>query len=134
MFIHTHATGGPGVPRSEATLFAQAQAGCAECLNQLMVHHDGLVQAVVRQQVLGDLPFSEALQAGRIGLWHAILGFDPSQGMAFYTYAWPCTKHHVWRAVKIHTRFFREERAALPGSEAPDLAAVWETQTIQRAL
>jgi len=27
-----------------------------------------LVQAIVRQQVLGDLPFTEALQAGRIGL------------------------------------------------------------------
>jgi len=40
-----------------------------------MTHHNGLVQAVVRQQVLGDLPFTEALQAGRIGLWRASLGY-----------------------------------------------------------
>jgi hypothetical protein len=40
MFIYTHATGGPGVPFSEATLIAQAQAGCAEYLNQLMARHE----------------------------------------------------------------------------------------------
>ena len=50
-------------------------------LNKLMAQHDGLVQPVARQQVLGDLPFPEALQAGRIGLWRAILGFDPSRGL-----------------------------------------------------
>jgi RNA polymerase sigma factor (sigma-70 family) len=134
MFTHTHATGGPGAAPPEATLFAQAQAGCAECLNQLMARHDGLVQAVVRQQVLGDLPFSEALQAGRIGLWRAILGFDPSRGMAFSTYAWPCIKHQVWRAVKTHARLFCQERAAWPGSEIPDPAVVWEAQAIRGAL
>ena len=134
MFTHTHAADGPGVPLSETTLFVQAQAGCAECLNQQMARHDGLVQAVVRQQVLGDLPFSEALQAGRIGLWRAILGFDPSRGMAFSTYAWSCIKHQLWRAVKIHTRLFCEEREALPGSEASDPAEVWEAQAIRGAL
>jgi len=50
-----------------------------------MTHHNGLVQAVVRQQVLGDLPFTEALQAGRIGLWRASLGYDPKRGAAFST-------------------------------------------------
>jgi len=134
MFIHTHAAGGPGVPPSEATLFAQAQAGCAECLHQLMARDDGLVQAVVRQQVLGALPFSEALPAGRIGLWRAILGFDPSRGLAFSTYAWPCIKHQVWRAVKTHSRLFCEEREALRWPEAPAPAAVWEAKANQRAL
>jgi hypothetical protein len=51
-----------------------------------MAAHEKLVHAVVRKQVLGDLPFAEALQAGRIGLWHAILGFDPQRGTAFSTY------------------------------------------------
>jgi RNA polymerase sigma factor (sigma-70 family) len=66
-----------------------------------MCQHDGLVQAVVRQQSLGDLPFAEAVQAGRIGLWRAILGFDPQRGVAFSTYAWPAIMRHVWRAVKV---------------------------------
>ncbi len=57
--------------------------------------HEGLVQAVVRRQVLGDLTFDEALQAGRISLWHAILGYDPHRGWAFSTYAWPAIMRYV---------------------------------------
>ena len=86
MCTRTHEVGGPG-STAEATLFQQAQAGSLVSLNALMIRHDGLVQAVVRQQVLGDLPFAEALQAGRIGLWRAIRGFDPGRGVAFSTYA-----------------------------------------------
>ena len=88
MYIHNHATGGPGIT-PEATLFWQAQAGCRDCLNALMAHHDGLVQAVVRRQVLGDLPFTEALQAGRSGLWHAIPSTSSGQ-------AWALTPHGAW--------------------------------------
>ena len=72
---------------TEATQFHQAQVGCPTSLNALMANHDGLVQTVVRQQVLGGLPFTEALQAGRVGLWRAIQGFDPTRGLAFSTYA-----------------------------------------------
>jgi RNA polymerase sigma factor (sigma-70 family) len=94
--------GGPGF--DEATLFARAQSGCAGSLDQLMYQHEHLVQAVVRRQVLGDLSFEEALQAGRIGLWHAILGYNPSRGLAFSTYAWPAIMRQVWRAVKVPRR------------------------------
>jgi RNA polymerase sigma factor (sigma-70 family) len=69
-----------------------------------MARHDGLVHAVVRRQVLGALSFAEALQAGRIGLWRAIQGYDPFRGTAFSTYAWPSITRHVWRAVKAHQR------------------------------
>jgi len=85
---------------TEATLFIQAQSGCRDSVNRLMARHDGLVQAVVRRQVLGALPFSEGLQAGRIGLWHAVLGYDPTHGTRFSTYAWTCIMRQVWRAVK----------------------------------
>lgn len=73
---------------SETTLWPQAQAGCRTSVNRLMSQRDGLVHAVVRQQVLGQLAYEEALQAGRIGLWRAILGYDPEHGTAFSTYAW----------------------------------------------
>jgi RNA polymerase sigma factor (sigma-70 family) len=90
-----------GLGRNEATLFARAQSGCARSLDQLMRQHEALVQAVVRRQVLADLSFEEALQAGRIGLWHAILRYDLSRGLAFSTYAWPAIMRQVWRAVKV---------------------------------
>ena len=101
-------TDAPGQP-AEVILFRQAQTGGRESLNALMKMHDGLVHAVVRRQVLGDLPYAEALQAGRIGLWRAIMRFDPSRGYAFSTYAWPSIVHHVWRAVKVHRRASRSE-------------------------
>jgi RNA polymerase sigma factor (sigma-70 family) len=98
-----------------------------------MARHDGLVQAVVRQQVLGELPFEEALQAGRIGLWRAILGFDPERGFAFSTYAWPSIKHRIWRAVKAYGRVDRTPVPFHP-LEAPDPAVVWEGKAIRRVL
>jgi RNA polymerase sigma factor (sigma-70 family) len=134
MSVFSHTTSGlEGVQAPEATQFIQAQAGCAESLNQLMARHDRLVQTVVRQQVLGELPFEEALQAGRIGLWRAILGFDPSRGFAFSTYAWPSIKHHIWRAVKAYGRF-QGDQTHFQQCEAPDPAAVWETEAIREAL
>jgi RNA polymerase sigma factor (sigma-70 family) len=135
MRTQTHKVGGPS-STTEATLFQQAQAGCSTSLNELMARHDGLVQAVVRQQVLGDLPFAEALQAGRVGLWHAIQGFDPCRGLAFSTYAWPSIMRQVWREVKDHDRFcsssvIDDEHHAL---DEPDPATVWEAEAVRQAL
>jgi len=135
MHIHNRAMGGPGA-LSEAALFQRAQAGWPDSLNALMRRHDGLVQAVVRQQVLGDLPFAEALQAGRIGLWRAIQGYDPKRGTAFSTYAWPCIMRQVWRAVEVHTRFHSPPVTddGLPPLHQPDPALVWETAVVQQVL
>jgi RNA polymerase sigma factor (sigma-70 family) len=128
---------GLGWLRSEATLFGQAQAGCRTSLDQLMVRHEGLVQAVVRQQVLGHLPFAEALHAGRIGLWKAILGFDPAQGWAFSTYAWHAIKHRVWRAVKADSRAAHTPQVLSPDgppADHRDPVLIWEEVAVQQAL
>jgi len=126
----------PAVPGTAVVgSFQQAQAGDRTSLDHLMAQHDGLVQAVVRQQVLGQLPFAEALQAGRLGLWRAILGYDPQRGVAFATYAWPAIQRQVWRAVQVHHRPLTPPpvRAAC-GVLLPDPAQVWETTNIQAAL
>jgi RNA polymerase sigma factor (sigma-70 family) len=108
---------------SGGALFVQAQAGCRESLNELMRMHDGLVHAVVRRQVLGDLPYAEAVQAARIGLWRAILGYDPDRGGAFSTYAWPCILHHVWREVKAYTRAWRTDSRTLQDAHQVERAS-----------
>ena len=140
MCIHNHTESGFG-PTTEAAPFYQAQAGCRDSLNRLMAQHEGLVQAVVRQQVLGDLTFNEALQAGRTGLWRAILGFEPSRGLAFSTYAFPCIKHQVWREVKEHTRSCSrresntvEHEFESVASQVPDPAIGWEKVATHQAL
>ncbi len=99
---------GPGV-RPETTLFAQAQAGCAESLNTLMEQHEGLVHLVVRRQWLLTLEYEEALQAGRRGLWRAVLGYDPERENRFSTYAYLAIMRYVWGSVKAEQRRMKRE-------------------------
>ena len=95
----------------DASQFVQAQAGDAESLEQVMRTHERLVHHIVRQQWRGCLSYEEAVHAGRIGLWRAILGFDPGRGNAFSTYASVAIARHVWRAVELAEREERRARA-----------------------
>jgi len=100
---------GFGVISAETTLFMKAQAGCAESLNALMEEHEGLVHLVVGRQWLLTLEYEEALQAGRRGLWRAVLGYDPERGIRFSTYAYQAIMRYVWGAVKGEQRRMRRE-------------------------
>ena len=123
--------GGPST-NIETTLWQQAQAGCRQSLNRLMNTHDGLVHAVVRQQVLGDLPYEMALHAGQIGLWRAIKGYDCQRGTAFSTYAWTAIMRTIWTAVKKYHQ--GEEQLPLNKSivdEQQEPARRWERRVIQ---
>jgi RNA polymerase sigma factor (sigma-70 family) len=134
MDMRHHGRDDPSQP-AEVVLLRQAQTGGRESLNALMERHDGLVHAVVRGQVLGELPYAEALQAGRIGLWRAIMRFDPSRGYAFSTYAWPSIVHHVWRAVKVHRRSCgpRQAEADMGWCSEWHLVACVDPATMDRA-
>jgi RNA polymerase sigma factor (sigma-70 family) len=68
-------------------------------LERHLAEHDKLVHWVVHRQWLGCLPYLEAVQAGRIGLWHALQRYDPSRGLALSTHAVPAIRRAVWRAV-----------------------------------
>lgn len=135
--MHNHilpADGLRGLP--EAVLFEWAQTGCRACLNHLMACHKRLVVFVARRQALGELSYEEAIQAGRVGLWQAIRGYDPQKGYAFSTYAYPAIARRIWSAVK------RAERKAAPAAEMmptetlettnPEL--IWEASRVQAAL
>lgn len=97
-----------------ANLFRQAQAGDAVSLARLMDQHDGLVHFMLRRQWCGSLSYTVVLQEGRIGLWRAILGFDPARGVAFSTYASVAIARHIWRAV---ARQQAHEEAQAPRQE-----------------
>jgi RNA polymerase sigma factor (sigma-70 family) len=111
----------------DANLYRQAQAGDAEELAQLMGWHEGLVHHIVRQQWRGRLSYEEAIHAGRVGLWRAILGYDPERGNAFSSYASVAIARHVWRAVKEAEQ--EEEIVVAPTSSTPSLAA--ETEGVE---
>jgi len=79
--------------------FACAQSGCQICLDTLTRRHEGLVHAVLRRQARGDVAYEDLLQEGRIGLWQAVLHFDPHRGVAFSTYAGVAIERRTWRLV-----------------------------------
>jgi RNA polymerase sigma factor (sigma-70 family) len=72
----------------------------AQAVRQGMEEHDGLVHAFIQRQGGGDISYEEALQAGRIGLWRAIQGYDPTRGTRFSTYAWVAIYRHIHRRAK----------------------------------
>jgi RNA polymerase sigma factor (sigma-70 family) len=76
----------------------------AQAVEEAMEQHDGLVHAFIQRQGGGDIPYAEALQAGRIGLWHAIQGYDPGRGTTFSTYAWVAICRRVHRRAKELSR------------------------------
>ena len=98
-----------------------------------MAEHDGLVHAVVRHQYRGSLSYAQLLQAGRIGLWHAIQHFDPKRGTAFSTYAWPAIARHIWQEVALANRPPQEDLTPNPPlatSEIDDLVGQAERITV----
>ena len=95
----------------------------AQAVQQAMEQHDGLVHAFIQRQGGGDISYEEALQAGRIGLWRAIQGYDPARGTTFSTYAWVAICRQIHRRAKELRRDTPVEVQDLPTSSVvPDPA------------
>jgi len=92
-------------------VFACAQAGCQACLEALLKRHERLVHSVLRRQWRGDVTCADLLQEGRIGLWQAVLHYDPQRGVAFSTYAWYAIARRMWQAVLVGRRQREREQA-----------------------
>lgn len=95
--VHPNDLTGPGA-------YVCAQGGCRACLEALMRQHEGLVHTVLRRQARGGVEYAELLQAGRIGLWQAVLHFDPYRDVAFSTYAGVAIERWIWRVVARSNR------------------------------
>lgn len=93
----------------------------AQVVRERMEQHDGLVHAFIRRQGGGDIPYEEALQAGRIGLWHALQGYDARRGTTFSTYAWVAICRQVHRRAEELHRDVTDWLEELPASRVvPD--------------
>lgn len=116
----------------EPTTVVEARLDRREVSAQQLAEHERLVRWVVRQQRLGGLPFADALHEGRVGLWHALQGYDPARGTRFSTYAVPAIARAVWRAVSESqppcAHSVRHGSLATPTVERGDLA-----ETVYRA-
>ena len=107
----------------------------AQAVQEAMEQHDGLVHAFIRRQGGGDIPYEEALQAGRVGLWRAIQGYDPARGTAFSTYAWVAICRHIHSRVKELSRDIDGWSQEVPASWiVPDPAVELERQVVRSVL
>jgi RNA polymerase sigma factor (sigma-70 family) len=97
--------------------------------------HEGLIHAFIRRQGGGAISYEEALQAGRIGLWRALRGYDPRRGTTFATYAWVAICRQIHQRVRELQRE-QEVRAApvAPAWSSPDPAERMEQRLVQEAL
>ena len=79
--------------------FACAQSGCQACMRRLLKQNDLLVYLIVQCQCPGNLDYADLMQEGRIGLWQAILHFQPEKGHPFWHYAGTVIRRRIWRVV-----------------------------------
>ena len=107
----------------------------AQAVRQAMAQHDGLVHAYIQRRGGGNIPYEEALQAGRIGLWKALQGYDPARGTAFSTYAWVAIWRQIYRRVQELSRDTAVCLPEMPATRAmPDLAEALDRELTTRAL
>jgi RNA polymerase sigma factor (sigma-70 family) len=117
-----------------AARFVCAQAGCGECLESLLREHHGLVWWMVSRQGWGKVDYADLFQEGQIGLWQAILHYDPERCVAFSTYACVVIRNQVWAAVRHSLKaegWLEDERA---GDSLEVLLVAWQGEQIHQAL
>jgi RNA polymerase sigma factor (sigma-70 family) len=96
-------------------------------MRSLLQEHEGLVHACIHYAEIGGVAYAEAAQEGRVGLWRAILHYDPSRQVAFSTYAW----RRIWGCIWRYTVTFRQkgetwEEAPYEACQAELAEAAWE--------
>ena len=117
-------------PQNGPAAFSCAQAGCRVCLDELVRRNEGLIHHILRRQFRGDALYDDLVQEGRIGLWKAILRFDPHRGVAFSTYAGVAIQRHIWKAAKPA----RTPAIESSGDEAPDAQELAEDRVWDEAV
>ena len=115
-------------------IFACAQGGCPDCLERLLRQHARLIPFMVQRQCPGQADYADLIQEGWIGLWQAILHFDPQRGFAFSSYAATAIRNRVWQAVK---RAAKAEGWLEPQRAGDSLALIlttWQQEQLHQAL
>lgn len=114
--------------------FVCAQAGCRDCVERLLVRHARLIPLIVHRQWPGKADYADLIQEGWIGLWLAILHFDPGRGFTFSTFAGMAIRNRVWNAVKQAGRvegWLEPQRA---GDSLTAILSAWQQEQLHQAL
>jgi RNA polymerase sigma factor (sigma-70 family) len=114
--------------------FGCAQGGCRACLENLLQEHEALIHFMVRRQWRGEAEYIDLIQEGRIGLWLAILRYEPERGYAFSTFAGKAIRNQVWQAVRRAGKpqgWLEPQRA---GDSLTAILASWQQEQLHQAL
>ena len=114
--------------------FGCAQGGCRACLENLLQEHEALIHYMVRRQWRGEAEYVDLIQEGRIGLWLAILRYEPERGCAFATFAGKAIRNQVWQAVRRAGKpqgWLEPQRA---GDSLTAILASWQQEQLHQAL
>lgn len=114
--------------------FGCAQAGCADWVKRLLQQHGGLVALIEHRQWPGEAEYADLIQEGRIGVWLAILRYEPERGLSFSTYAGRAIRNRVWNAVRRAGKAeggFEPQRG---GDSLGTILAVWQAEQVHQAL
>ena len=114
--------------------FRCAQAGCKDCLEILLQQNEALIHYIVRRQCPGEADYSDLIQEGRIGLWQAILHYEPERGYAFSSFAGKAIRNRVWNAVKQAGKAEGWLEARRAGDSLAAILAVWQAEQLHQAL
>ena len=114
--------------------FGCAQDGCIACLEKLLQEHEGLIHFMVRRQWPGEAEYADLIQEGRIGLWLAILRYEPERGHAFSTFAGRAIRNRVWNAVKRAGKAQGWLEPQRGGDSLGAFLAVWQQEQLHQAL
>jgi len=124
----------PNSHLNQSTKLACAQAGCPDCLEALLIQHKKLIYIVVHRQYPGKSDYADLIQAGWIGLWQAILHFDPGRGSTFSTYAGRAIRNRIWQEVERGWKQAGWLEAARAGEGLSEIVSAWQEAQVHQAL
>ena len=111
----------------DENLIEKARAGNASALDTLMHRYKPLVKARAKDYFLVGGDLEDLIQEGMIGLYKAVLDFDPSKNAKFSTFASLCVTRQIQTAIKAANR---QKHLPLNSSLSLQSDALAETQNI----
>jgi len=89
---------------ADGDLVALAQTGCTDAAEYLLYKYRNLVRAKVKSYYLVGAEREDLYQVGMIGLWQAIVDYEPEKATSFPAFAKVCIHRHIITAIKAATR------------------------------
>ena len=81
-----------------------AQGGRQDAAEHILYKYRNLVRSKVKSYFLVGAEREDLLQVGMIGLWQAIVDYEPSKATSFPAFAKVCIHRHIITAIKAATR------------------------------